>query len=97
MLHRILPLSEDLDKLLYSYEYDDTGDNSQDRKIMFAIMRKAIREELTNKQRHCIYEHYYNGKSMKKIAEELGVAPSTITRHIQSAKQRLRKIAKYYH
>lgn len=63
---------------------------------MKKIMKKAIKYELTPKQRYCLCEHYLNGKSMKSIACELNLNPSTVTRHIQNALSRLQRVARYY-
>ena len=63
---------------------------------MKKIMKKAIKNELTPKQRYCLCEHFLKGRSMKSIARELDLNPSTVTRHIQNALSRLQRVAKYY-
>ena len=63
---------------------------------MRKVLSKAIIDELTEKQRFCIIEHCLNEKKEKDIAYELGVNPSTVSRHISSAKKRLQNIASYY-
>ncbi len=63
---------------------------------MKKILQNAIANELTDKQRYCICEYYLNGRNMKDIADDLCVNPSTVTRHIQGAKRRLKRVAKYY-
>jgi RNA polymerase sigma factor (sigma-70 family) len=54
-----------------------------------AMLDKAIETLLTEKQKKCIRMHYFQEKTMKEIAKELGVNPSTVTRTIQCAKKRL--------
>jgi DNA-directed RNA polymerase specialized sigma24 family protein len=63
---------------------------------MKRLLYDAISDGLTPMQKYCITEYYLNGRQMKSIAAELRVNPSTITRHIQRAENRLRKITKYY-
>jgi RNA polymerase sigma factor (sigma-70 family) len=53
------------------------------------MLDNAIETMLTEKQKRCVKMHYYQEKSMRDIAKELGVNPSTVTRTIQSAKKRL--------
>ena len=56
----------------------------------------TIGRQLTEKQKACVVAYYLEGRKMIDIAQDLGVAPSTVTRHIQSGKNRLMNIAKYY-
>lgn len=70
--------------------------NDKDIVKMKKIMRKAICEELTYRQRECLTMYYFENKKMKDIAKMLGLSPSTVTRHIKAAKKRLINIAKYY-
>lgn len=86
---------ENTDTVAYKNYVTNLNSNPQSSK-MKKIMKKAIRYELTPKQRYCLCEYYLNGKSMKKIACELNLNPSTVTRHIQNALSRLQRVAKYY-
>lgn len=70
--------------------------NLRDKQRMKAILSKAIRNELTVNQRICLVEYYLNGKKMKDIAELLSLNPSTVSRHIRRAREKLRRIADYY-
>ena len=76
--------------------YCDGSDNTDDRIKMRRILAKALNNELTSRQRICITGYYLDGKKMKDIAVSLGVHPSTVTRHIKSAEDKLRHIASYY-
>ncbi|MBQ1898571.1 MAG: helix-turn-helix domain-containing protein, partial [Ruminococcus sp.] len=44
----------------------------------------------------CVMMYYLEGKKMKDIAALLDLSKSTVTRHIQSAMRKLRKVASYY-
>lgn len=77
--------------------YRSAGETStRDKAKMKHILQKAIVNELTDTQRLCLIEHYINGKKMKDIAKMLSLNPSTVSRHISRAKEKLRHIASYY-
>lgn len=57
------------------------------------VLKKAIRTELTAKQRKCIEEHLLFGRPAKDIADELGIATSTVYKHIRLGLKKLRRIA----
>lgn len=83
---------------MVSFQNYESGNNNNilQRLKMKKIMKRAITYELTPKQRYCLCEHFLKGRSMKSIARELGLNPSTVTRHIQNALSRLQRVAKYY-
>ena len=60
------------------------------------VLSKSINGVLTDTQRYCITEYYINRKKQKEIAKDLGVAPSTVCRHINRGLKKLRSIASYY-
>ena len=77
--------------------YRSSGDtNASDKQRMKNILSKAIHNELTENQRFCLVEDYIHGKKMKEIASMLSLNPSTVSRHIERARQKLRHIADYY-
>ena len=86
---------ENTDAVAYRNFLTDGKENSKQLK-MKKLMKRAINYELTPKQRYCLCEHFLKGRSMKSIASELDLNPSTVTRHIQNALSRLRKVARYY-
>lgn len=83
-------------KLLFMNQQKDGSTNKYDRSMMKQILTKAIFNELTDKQRICVIEYYFNHKKQKDIANELGIAVSTVSRHIEVGKKKLRNIASYY-
>lgn len=76
-------------------EYLIGEDNGSRRSHLRKVLMKAIDTELTEKQRECVVDYYINNKSMKDIAREQDVHPSTVTRHIKRAEEKLRHIAEY--
>ncbi|MDP4120613.1 MAG: sigma factor-like helix-turn-helix DNA-binding protein [Bacillota bacterium] len=95
MANKKLSLDRFTDELASVRRYNMGGDNYAERQRMKKLLAMAIKAELTDKQRFCLLEYYQNGKSMKVIAEDLSVHPSTVTRHIQAAVRSLKKVAIY--
>lgn len=84
------------EKVFYNAYLSSSTSNHNERTKMKKMLLKAIDHELTDLQRYCLVEHYFNGKKQKEIAEELGVNSSTISRHVTCAKEKLKRIAQYY-
>ena len=72
------------------------GDNRPERERMKRILLRAMKHELTERQRVCLSKYYLEGLKMKDIACELNLSMSTVSRHIKSAELKLRKVASYY-
>ncbi|MBR2108427.1 MAG: sigma-70 family RNA polymerase sigma factor [Ruminococcus sp.] len=92
---KVFLTNENADMISYK-NFESKNSNALQRINMKKIMKKAIKNELTTKQRYCLCEHFLKGRSMKSIARELDLNPSTVTRHIQNALSRLQRVAKYY-
>ncbi len=84
------------DRVSYLAYTSAGGTNKDERSKMKTILKKALLTELTEIQRFCLVEHYIHQRKMKDIAQELSLHPSTVTRHIRRAKEKLRHIAGYY-
>ena len=63
--------------------------NSGEHSRLKRNLLKAIREELTPRQREVLTLYYAGGKSAHEIAELLEVCPSTVFRTLKRARQRL--------
>lgn len=83
------------DALVYD-RYQNSGEDINERRRKLSIVYEAMKNELTPKQFQALKEYYLNGRKMKDIAEERGVSPSTITRQIRRAREKVMHIAKYY-
>ncbi len=83
-------------KIFFSQHLMNGSSNSESRRKMKEILSKAICSELTDIQKYCFVEHYLNNKKGKDIALELGVNQSTVSRHINAARKKLKNIASYY-
>ncbi|MBQ3264779.1 MAG: sigma-70 family RNA polymerase sigma factor [Ruminococcus sp.] len=86
---------ENSDLIAYSL-YLHGSDNRPERERMKRILTRAIKHELTQRQRDCVTMYYLEGMKMKEIADAMNLSKSTVTRHIQSATRKLRKVASYY-
>ena len=87
-------LSFDLfsDRIALPKGLDDGGEH----KRMLATIKRAARGELTKRQMQCVRLRYGYGESIAEIANELGVCPSTVSRHLKKARLRLKKVMEYY-
>ncbi|MCI1965662.1 MAG: sigma-70 family RNA polymerase sigma factor [Oscillospiraceae bacterium] len=66
-----------------------------EHKRMLRTLMLAAQGELTGRQMQCVILCYKEGKSVSEIAAELGLAPSTVSRHLKKARLRLQKILRY--
>lgn len=87
--------NENSDMIAYSL-YLQGSSNRPERERMKKILTRAICHELTDRQRDCVMMYYLEGMKMKDIAQVMNLSRSTVTRHIQSATRKLRKVASYY-
>ena len=92
---RIYLDEENSDLIAYALHQHGSA-NRPERERMKKILIRAIRHELTDRQRDCITMYYLEGMKMKDIALSLHLSKSTVTRHIQSATRKLRKVASSY-
>ena len=96
MRHKLISLS-DLNKDFVAFStYSDSDNNTADILKMKRILRKALKSELTDRQRQCITMYYIDNMKMYQIASSLSLSPSTVTRHIKAATKKLRNLAQYY-
>lgn len=83
-------------KIMADSSFIQGSTNESSRERMKKILSMAVLNELTERQRICIIDYYFNGKKQKEIAENLGIDSSTVSRHIIKARDKLRHIASYY-
>ena len=56
---------------------------------------RALREDVTERQRTVLLLYYAEGLNLREIGEKLGVAPSTVSRTIKRGEARLRRCLRY--
>jgi len=71
------------------------GDNSDQLERLRRNLRRARDQELTPRQKQLLALYFDEGKTMPQIAEELGLARSTVSRTIARAKKRLYRCLRY--
>lgn len=59
------------------------------------LLRLAMEEELTDRQKECVRLYFYENLTEEQIGRRLGVGKSTVCRHLQKAKARLYRALKY--
>lgn len=70
---------------------DNTGFSRRFIDSNSAFLKKFIENELTGKQKCYIIKYYADGKTVRAIADECGVCPSTVSRTIKRGTSKLRK------
>lgn len=70
-------------------------DNSETLSRLHRNLRLARVNELTPRQAEVLELYYEEGKSIRQIARELGVFPSTVSRTIARAQKRLQHCLQY--
>lgn len=90
MRHRLISYD------LLPQELSGSGPDQPDYRYdaMRRALRLAMRQELTQRQRECL-ERRLSGQKVKEIAEVLGVAPPTVSKHLQRGAKRLRHALQY--
>ena len=59
------------------------------------LLRIAIQNELTDRQRACLTLYYMEGNTMQEIAERLGTPRGTVSKRLKKAVERLRRALRY--
>ena len=94
---RLICSEEMLDYLSYLSEKGGATNRSE-RIKMVKFIKTAMQIELTERQRQCVTEYYINSKSLKEIANELGLSSeSTVSYHICRGLEKIKKRVEYYY
>lgn len=80
---------------LAAWECLHAGDNSEQIGRLLRNMRRARESELTERQAEMLHLYYDLGRSMPRIAQELGVNKSTVSRTLARARARLKRYLRY--
>lgn len=85
---KTVPLAGDLQE-------EDVGEN---REALFRQVEEMVDNELTDLQRRIIRFHEYEGLTLEKIAEELGMQPPAVRMQLSRARKTIRELyKKRYH
>ena len=80
---------------LAEWNREHSPDNSEQLERLRRNLRKAREAELTPRQQQMIRMYYDEGKTMTKIARQLHVNKSTVSRTLARGRARLKKYLKY--
>lgn len=59
------------------------------------LLRRAVQEELTDRQRSCLLLYYSGQHTIPEIAAQLGLTRGTVSKHIRKGINRLRHALMY--
>lgn len=74
---------------------ENAEDNSEQLARLRRNLRRAREQELTPCQRQVLEMHFDREMSVTQIARELGRSPSSVSRTLQRAQNRLRRYLRY--
>lgn len=83
------------DMAQYARLLSEKNTNTQTLNRVKASLSRALREDVTEKQRKYLLLYYAEGKNMVEIGQELGVDKSTVSRTIKRGEARLRRCLRY--
>lgn len=81
------------DLVVWAQQYAENNDRQRER--LLRQLRQARQKELTPRQQEFLLLHYDQHLSITQIAEMYGVHPSTVSRTLQRARNRLRRVLQY--
>ena len=81
------------DMALYSIQM--ASDNSQEISRLKRNLSRALRQDITERQRQYMTMYYGQSMSMEAIARQLGVNKSTVSRTLKRGRQRLYHCLRY--
>lgn len=79
----------------YARAISGQNTNTQTMSRMKHNLIRALREDVTAKQRQALLLYYGEGLNMKEIGLRLGVDRSTVSRNIKRGEERLRRCLRY--
>ena len=95
MQHKFIGILDDNEGRIAYNSYLSRGTNSADRSKMKNFLSLALGDDLTPRQRDCVKMYYFDGMKMREIAKALDIHPSTVTRHLQVSRRKLKNLSKY--
>ncbi len=83
--------------LVYSQYCQSHKTNKADIEKMKSHIAKAVKLELTQRQSYCLTQYYIYNRKMVDIANEIGISPCVVSRHISRAVEKLKSTLPYYY
>ena len=79
----------------YMKELEEVDEESDGHSRLVENLLCCIREDVTPRQREVLLLYYFRGMKQIEIAQQLGVARSTVSRTIQRGERRLKRCLRY--
>ena len=89
---RPIGLTDDIEAMSVLQHYSAVSDNKEQLEYMKKLIKNAMNGSLTGRQYDCVVMYYVHNMTTTKIAETLGIAQSTVTRHLQAARKKLKML-----
>lgn len=97
MHERLLNKMDDDRHAMGQFLLDMSSESESERTLRRTkIIRAAINNELTDRQRAIVIKYFYEHMSALSIAKELGISKATVYKHLRRAREKLMKCAVYY-
>lgn len=77
------------------WQREQQQDNDEAMERLRRNLREARLDELTPRQAELLRLHFDEGLSVREIARRQGVSPSTVSRTLKRAKERLHRCLRY--
>lgn len=83
------------DMAVYSRAMSEENTNSQDIARLKKNLVRALKSDVTPRQREMLALYYGQGLNMRQIGEKLGVDKSTVSRTVKRGERRLKRCLRY--
>lgn len=83
------------DMAVYSRAISEENTNSDDIAKLKRNLVKALKSDVTPRQREMLLLYYGQGLNMRQIGELLGVDKSTVSRTVKRGERRLKRCLRY--
>ena len=83
------------DMAVYSRAMSEENTNSDDIAKLKRNLIKALKSDVTPRQREMLMLYYGRGLNMREIGEMLGVDKSTVSRTVKRGERRLKRCLRY--
>lgn len=93
MSRNILSLSSGMEEISSFISYTRNSSKQKSEKLlrMEKILRIAIKNELTDRQKKCIELYFFDRMKVSEIAGILNIRPTTVYKHLNKAKAAIKK------
>ncbi len=93
---RYIGESEEKEMSLFAFLNNrEDGDNDRQRSRMKRILKLAMENELTQRQKDCINMKFYSGMKVCEIADRLNIKTATVYKHIRKGIEAMKHCSIY--